>query len=133
MKTMVVVIGILLSPAWALADGDEPSKPDGNRLLKDCGAVVALLDDAKSDIAESYQVGFCVGFMQGVTQTNLVYQSMVKDKAQFCLPAGGIQNGQAARVVVKYLRDHPENLHMNQTVLAFWAFKAAFPCKKSVE
>jgi hypothetical protein len=121
MKIMMV-IGILLLPASAFADGNE--------LLKQCGTVVAFLDGAEADISKDGLVQFCAGFMQGITQTNLVYQKVLNNNAQFCLPTGGVTNGQAARIVVKYLRDHPEDLHRNEFVLAFWAFKEAFPCNK---
>lgn len=118
----MIVVGILLLPASAFADGNE--------LLKQCGTVVAFLDGAKVDISKDGLVQFCFGFMQGITQTNLVYQKVLNDSAHFCLPDGGVTNGQAARIVVKYLRDHPEDLHRNEFVLAFWAFKEAFPCEK---
>ncbi len=121
MKIMIV-IGILLFPTLAFADGNE--------LLKQCGTLVAFLDGAAADISKDGQVNFCLGFMQGITQTNLVYQKVLNDNAQFCLPARGITDGQAARIVVKYLRDHPEDLHRSEFVLSFWALKEAFPCKK---
>jgi len=73
---------------------------------------------------------FCAGFMQGITNTNLLYQTILKSDAQFCLPDWGISNSYAARIVVKHLRDYPEELHRNEFVLATWALKVAFPCKK---
>ena len=50
--------------------------------------------------------------------------------AQFCLREWGISNSHAARIVVKQLRDYPEELHRNEFVLAIWALNVAFPCKK---
>ena len=133
MKTVILtgILLVLLFPAWAVADG--------NRLLKDCGRLVAFLDGAAADtsgdvldlLKKHGEVSFCLGLMQGITQTNLLYQRDLGENAEFCLPAGGITNGQAARIVVKYLRDHPEDLHRHEFVLAFWAFKEAFPCKNA--
>ncbi len=97
---ILIVIGILLLPASAVADGNE--------LLKQCGTVVAFLDGAEADISKDGQVQFCLGFMQGITQTNLAYQKVLNVNAQFCLPTGGVTNGQAARIVVKYLRIIPK-------------------------
>ncbi len=71
--------------------------------------------------------------MQRMTQTNLAYQSVLNDNAQFCLPAGGITNGQAARIVVKYLRDHPEDLHRNEFVLAFGPLRRHSLAKRRVK
>ena len=120
MKTFLVA-GLLLFPTYAFADG--------NDLLRGCGASVAFMDGTKPQPSDDNRIGFCLGFMQGVTQTNLVYQVRPKDSAVFCLPEGGVKNGQAARVFVKYLRDHPEELHRAEIVLAFAAFQDAFPCR----
>jgi hypothetical protein len=119
---ILIAAGVLLYlPASAVADG--------NDLLKRCGAVIAFLDGVTIEPAKNVDISFCLGFMQGISQTNLLYQQILKGDAQFCLPAGGITNGQAARIVVKSLRDHPEDLHKGEFVLAVWALKDAFPCK----
>jgi hypothetical protein len=62
---------------------------------------------------------------------NLLYQQVLKSDAEFCLPEWGISSSYAARILVKHLRDYPEELHRNEFVLAIWALRAAFPCKKS--
>ena len=46
---------------------------------------------------------------------------------QVCLPT--VSNDQMARVIVKYLRAHPENLHWKAGQLTMLAFLEAFPCK----
>ena len=65
--------------------------------------------------------------MQGMLHMNQFYEYQLKGAALFCQP-DGTTTGQAARIVVKYLRDHPEELHKHDSVLAFTALKAAFPC-----
>jgi hypothetical protein len=121
MKVILIVL-ILLIPAWCYADGNE--------LLKRCGSLVSYTDSESSDISLSGEMMFCAGFMQGITNTNLLYQLVLKSDAQFCLPEWGISNSYAARIVVKHLRDYPEELHRNEFVLAIWALNVAFPCKK---
>jgi hypothetical protein len=49
--------------------------------------------------------------------------------ADECIPIG-VSTGQGARVVIKYLRDHPEQLHEDGPILTFNALIAAFPCTK---
>jgi len=88
------------------------------------------MDSDKPDVSLSGEMMFCAGFMQGITNMNLLYQQVLKSDAQFCLPELGISNGQAARIVVKHLRDYPEELHRNEFVLAIWELNVAFPCKK---
>lgn len=61
---------------------------------------------------------------------NLAEMGVIPRKiVPFCVPANKITGGQVARVIVKYLKDHPERLHENETFLAIQALQAAFPCK----
>jgi hypothetical protein len=123
MKVILIVL-VLLIPGWCYADG--------NKLLKQCGLAVSHMDGVKTkpNLESAGEMSFCLGFMQGITNMNLLYQQVLKSDAQFCLPEHGITNGQAARIIVKYLRNYPEDLHEDEFVLAALAFKDAFPCKK---
>ena len=121
MKLALIVL-VLLIPAWCGADGNE--------LLRRCSLLVSYTDSEMPETSLSGEMMFCAGFMQGITNTNLLYQQVLKSDAEFCLPEWGISNSHAARIVVKQLRDHPEELHRNEFVLAIWALNVAFPCKK---
>ena len=120
----LITIGLLsLSlPAWSIADNG-----DGNKLLSDCGPLIAFLDGESVDENKSHGIGFCLGLMQGMLHMNQFYEYQLKGAALFCAP-NSMTNGQAARIVVKYLRDHPEELHQPDSVLTFTALRAAFPC-----
>jgi len=120
----LIIIGLLsLSlPAWSIADNG-----DGNKLLSDCGPLIAFLDGESVDENKSHGIGFCLGLMQGMLHMNQFYEYQLKGAALFCAP-NSMTNGQAARIVVKYLRDHPEELHQPDSVLTFTALRAAFPC-----
>jgi hypothetical protein len=124
--TALVVLAPVLVPRtlWA-AD-------DGNQLLKQCGSAISFMDDEakKNTLANEFGIPFCLGFVQGITNTNLLYQHL-NMKTLFCLPENGISNGQAVRIVVKHLRDHPEVLHHEAAMLAISAFREAFPCKEA--
>jgi hypothetical protein len=67
--------------------------------------------------------------MQGMTNLNKIYEVWLDKKALFCLPESGITNGEAARTVVKYLKNHPEKLHETDFILAFHALREVYPCK----
>jgi len=126
-----LVIGlILLSSHTAFCDGD------GNELLSQCNTAIAMLDDAKgsSDPTNTAHMGFCFGLMRGVMGLNGYYQNLYnqieyKGVLLFCIPESGIRNGQAARIVIKHMNEHPERLHENAIGLVFTAFVEAFPCK----
>jgi len=48
----------------------------------------------------------------------------------YCAPEG-ITLGQRARVIVKYLRDHPKDLNLSGGLLAMVAMNEAYPYPKA--
>jgi hypothetical protein len=133
----LVLLVCLLTPK-AYSQQSASYAKDGNDLLARCQVLIDLADHKRTPssdparvIAEASNLSWCAGFMQGITNTNLLYESYLKStNPLFCLPASGITNGQAARVVVKYLQDHPENLHREPMTVAAAALMNAFPCNR---
>lgn len=56
-------------------------------------------------------------------------QELAVPLSMICIPQEASSVGQLARVVVKWLRDHPERLHEDKTILTLEAFRDAFPCE----
>jgi len=84
--------------------------------------------------AFSFDGGFCAGFMDGIIADETMWH--LSDDVQkqthilsFCLPETGT-NGQYLQVLVKYLDEHPEELHKPAAFLLREAFNKAFPCGK---
>ncbi len=101
---------------------------DGNELLMQCQSLLKILDD---DLAVPVNTGamYCAGMMMGVRTTlQFAAQGMIWKgyKEVFCVPQIG--NDQAARIVVKYLKDNPAKLHEPNALLAIGAFIDAYPC-----
>lgn len=99
----------------------------GNALLRHCTA--ALSNDGSTNMTDAFMRGRCFGVMAGILDTVAVYTELIKPPL-FCPPAEGTIE-QATRVVLKYLQDHPEELHNNGVQLSIAAFIKAFPCKNS--
>jgi len=74
--------------------------------------------------------GYCVGFVEGVLSTSNIYKALPNTPRLFCFPPAGVSNEQMIRVVVKYLENHPEQLHFDASILVLTALKEAFPCKE---
>jgi hypothetical protein len=76
---------------------------------------------------------YCLGFVNGIMQMSLDESVRVGSKTHAeslaCSPQEGITTGQAVRVVIKYLHDHPEQLHRDAHILVVEALRIAFPCK----
>lgn len=49
------------------------------------------------------------------------------DRQRFCTP-DNVTNGQMEDIVVKYLKDHPDERHMLAAILVVKAMTKAFPC-----
>jgi len=106
---------------------------DGNSLLDKCSAAITFMNSNQMEnIRETFKTGLCLGFMQGIIQTSLIhqwnYRITQKHPVMFCLPEDGITNGQATRIIIKYLKNHSEKLHKPAIHLSHSAFIAAFPC-----
>lgn len=101
---------------------------DGNELLQKCNKAVQIRDNPPQN-PDFVSIAFCFGMMQGITNLNSVYQAILSEEALFCGPEDGINNIQATRIVVKYLKDNPQALHLPEVVLATAAFIDAYPCE----
>lgn len=66
--------------------------------------------------------GACVAYLAGVID------GMWWGKPNtICFP-DGVTQGQAAAVIVKYMRENPERMHLSAPVLVADALMPAFPC-----
>jgi hypothetical protein len=91
---------------------------DGNQLVSDC---------KNSETAFGFDEGKCIAFVIGVEngfEMAYVVQGIQKP---ICLPSG-VTNGQAVKVVVKFMKNHPEDLHQPAVSLTLKALIEAFPC-----
>ena len=95
---------------------------DGNELLDRCTDALRHVDNGyRSTRTEPiFNYAWYVGYMRGWIDG---YQS----GATLCVPET-ITALQLVRIVVKYLRDHPQMLHYTRGFLIFTAVQEAFPC-----
>ncbi len=124
MKKYIALIALFLLPTTSNAI-------TGDDLLGFC--TQALRFEDKLGGGDSIEAGMCIGYISGVAHTGAVYHEIInKDDAQwkpiFCIPSR-VQGGQLIRIVVKYLKDNPSQLHDDGTLSTMTAYKEAFPCK----
>lgn len=114
----IVVFAVLLMSQAAYAD-------DGFTLLKECKAF------ANGDnVSEESVLGTTVKLWTGCPasfESALSSDIEVSSIRQVCLP-GSAKNGQLAKIIVKYLEDHPEYLNRDEFELVREAFHRYFPC-----
>lgn len=123
MKARVRMIAL---PAVLVSGG---AMADGNTFLQQCQQSVRAMDDPTPRPTDILGIGRCIGMVEGVMNTMTIFKSSLPDNLQVCFPKNGINNGQAARIVNKFLHDNPKMLDQNVTFLTIVAFRAAYPCK----
>jgi Rap1a immunity proteins len=110
---LLLVVAVLSLPSWCIAQNN-----DGNNLLADCEALITMIDAGGQSFPTDKVAGAsrCGGLMEGMLQMNDTC-GLKGATMFFCRPTNSTAV-QAARIVVKYLHDHPEQLHEDEVVLA---------------
>jgi hypothetical protein len=115
----VICIGLLSLLLEASANTEE-LRIDGKELLQDCTAV------SPGNPSGTFGPEWCYGYLMGVNDMRMLTRTFPKLTA-YCLPEG-VTMAQVKSVVVKYLQEHPEELHYPSVRLVNSALSKAFPC-----
>ena len=113
-STLVSASFLLLLPLLP-TDAQRVSMTTGNTLLDAC--------ESKPE----FQQAFCMGYIAGVSDSANLDSAAHKDRRRVCTPAD-VTNGQTMDVVIKHLKEHPENRQSNATILIVTSLANAFPC-----
>lgn len=117
---------LFASALFALCSSDF-AQADGNKLLLECQDGITSMSGGATK--NPVGIGHCVGVLQATMDTlDLVHEAGGTPKL-VCVPEGGIPMIQSMRVVVQSLEEHPQSLHLNESVLVTAALKNAFPCQ----
>ena len=88
-----------------------------------------LLTQCTSTDSEVFKLA-CASYMHGFGDAVAVLASIDSASSRVCLPKDGISADQLRRIVVKWLEDHPKELHAPASFEVLIALVDAFPCKK---
>ena len=122
-KQLKSVVGPLL-----LITALSASATDGTQLLRSCQDADQY--DERKPVRNAYGIGMCFGLVEGVFGTLESLNPSLPLELRFCPPEQRIGPLQAARVVLKYLRENPEQHHETAALLIAVAYHNAFPCKR---
>lgn len=114
MQRYFLAAALLLMPHVADAD-------DGNQLLKECNAFIN-----GDNISEEQGIRLWTGCPSSI-RVALSYDIEFNTFRKVCLP-DSIQNGQLARMIVRYLERYPEQLHQDEFELVRLIVGKSFPC-----
>jgi hypothetical protein len=112
---LVLALVFLCGAAWGQST---PGYTTGSDLRENCGAA---LDKQTQSGARA---GLCAGFIDAYRQLSIMVPAA---NLKLCLPAG-VEGMQLIKVIVRYLDQHPERLHLPAAQLIYDATNDAFPC-----
>jgi len=121
---------VLLS--FSLAGNAAEDIQNGSKLLQNCNSYLKLTGGS-SNLKIALGAGLCLGTVRGIIDAGDIFDTFTGQTGKsptsvFCVPEG-VSTDQGVRVVIKYLEEHPEDLHQRGTTLTVLALKQAFPCK----
>lgn len=115
MRRILLLVALLSCASWAQAP-NVSHHTNGSDLLDYCQAAVNHESGGRA--------GICLGYINAYRDL----AAMLPDAQLLCLP-DGIGNEQFIRILLKYLDQHPEKLHLPAAQLVYDAMQDVFPCK----
>src|ERR1700756_3160672 len=114
MRRTLFVAMLIAMTAILLPSQEQLAYKDGNQLLQMCElGTVADKSHLSGDQLSDYT--FCAGYVAAAMDAKNIFLNSMRAANKegkltpiYCLPQNGILIGQAVRVTVKWLRDHPE-------------------------
>ncbi|MBZ5647491.1 MAG: hypothetical protein LAN37_09740 [Acidobacteriia bacterium] len=130
MKRLLVCLVLVSGCAFAVLAvcsrvfaSERPSVAFGNDYVLRCAEFVdGKTTGSGSDPEGFFQFAYCAGYTEGLEHALLLADGNI------CLPSADVQTVQVARIISKWIKDHPEQAHKLTTILAQQALRKAFPC-----
>jgi hypothetical protein len=131
MKNLWLVVMLSCGVSASAQTTKEYPYQSGNAFVRVCSVVEqAQRTDAETQLAVGCLL-YIAGFVDGVETGNILTMVQLRPTTvpkPFCRP-DGVENAQLVKIVLKYVRENPEDAHHPTGNVALWAFQKAFPCK----
>jgi hypothetical protein len=131
---MRLLIGLVTALVLCLASSGETKAQELSsiELLRHCNAAVRQADAGNLTADEQLQGFGCFKYLAGFLDGYVLAASMSEKGFGRTLcppPTTGIESEQAARIVAKWLKENPEQLHQSARISVLIALGRAFPCE----
>jgi hypothetical protein len=120
---LALLLCVCVIPLAETQEHTSDPSDSGNAFLSLCGNMPDL-----SPKQSLFQQGQCLGYVVGIDDGWRIAYDMQSQSQPYCAP-DGVTNGQLMRVLIKFIKDHPEKAHFQTRVLEVESFMDAFPCK----
>lgn len=118
----IVVLGLFILLSAITPSRAQGYSFSGNDFLQRC-------DGPYTNELQKLAYSFCTGYLQGLQQMHSVVIGVHKSFPLYCEPTIMGNYDQLERVVIKWLKNNPEQLHRDARVLVTRAWIEAFPCQ----
>src|ERR1043166_8216677 len=103
----------------AHANAEQPHlATNGNSFLLVCNDAVDK--PASTNPVEAFHTGMCIGFITGLDEGLTLITAVRNEPLPYCQPSE-VTTAQLLRIVLKYIKDHPEIAHQRTELLALKA------------
>ncbi len=123
MRKLALLLTILFLPSVSTAGNG------GKTFMFICNEFIKSVDNPSDTNIDRERVYRCGSYLTGFVAASNLYQDLLGGEGLICFPDQGITTAQLARIVVKYINDRPESLHIDKDTLTGEAVMKAFPCK----
>jgi hypothetical protein len=121
-RSEVVMLVEVLVATLIAAPGAQPRTTTGAYLQDQCTRGENLRDGVGgASIPNLISLGWCTGYITGVGEAMA--------EPGICIPPEVVA-GQVKSVVTKWLKDHPESLHLGADECVIQALRQGFPCSR---
>lgn len=116
----------IVAAAFILLPGTAHAALSGNDIMSNCaGYDPAAETFTPTDDQQAYKFGRCSGYIDAFVDASVILPT----PPEWCIqPTGDIPYKQIRGVVLKWLKDHPEQLHEPAITLFYKAAHEAWPC-----
>ncbi len=123
---MIRLLLALLLFATASAAGATASGAD---LLARCGAYEKSLQNQKLSAEEALDAMWCMGYISGLLDGFGVSDFRIGEAIAVCPPEAAISRHKALAIILRWLRDNPQEHANSGRRSAILALARAYPCK----
>lgn len=116
-KKIFIILAISLFSSTCFANG--------NDLLNKCNDAIQAFD--YNIVKSEHNIAACALYIEGVADTIRAFDTDQK-VLKVCWPKTPLSTAQLVRIVTKYLKENPQNLHVEKSFLVMHSLSLAFPC-----
>jgi Rap1a immunity proteins len=125
---LALILCVAAVPRGEAQQQNQTVGESGNAFLSLCGDMPDSAPKAPA-LPPEFHWGICLGYVRGVDDGVQTAYDILNETQPYCLPSE-VTNGQMIRVLIKFIKDHPEKAHSKTRVLEIESFMDAFPCKQ---